>query len=132
MENVKTQTTEQQMAEYNAMKARIAQLEAEVAAKNSREIKFQIAAEKGGIMASGVNAKFPVVLYYEQWVRLIETATGQKLPETSPIAVLAKKGEKYLAVKGESAEVAAVKKALRLAETQGLVKQASKTFGVTN
>lgn len=43
-------------------------LKAELARKN--QISFKVG-EKGGVSVYGLNARFPVTLYAEQWTRLI-------------------------------------------------------------
>jgi hypothetical protein len=59
------------------MAKRIAELEAALAAKNTpREITFKIG-EKGGISAYGLG-RYPVTLYFEQWMRLLDAADRLK------------------------------------------------------
>src|SRR6516164_95872 len=55
---------------YAELKARIAQLEAEKAKKQSTQLHFKVG-EKGGVCVIGLNT-FPVTLYIEQWQRLFE------------------------------------------------------------
>ena len=50
--------------------ARIAELEKQTSAKRRMEFKVS---EKGGVSVYGLG-RFPVTLYYEQWVRLLEAA----------------------------------------------------------
>lgn len=58
-------------ATYDAMVERVKFLEAEVAKKNApRKLTLKIG-EKGGVVVSGLNWKFPVTLYAQQWERLI-------------------------------------------------------------
>lgn len=53
------------------MAKRIAELEAQLAAKNApKAISFKVS-EKGGVSVYGLNSRFPVTLYGEQWARLI-------------------------------------------------------------
>jgi hypothetical protein len=52
--------------------ARIAELEKQVGAKKTRGIEFKIG-EKGGVSVYGLG-RFPVTLYYEQWIRLLDSA----------------------------------------------------------
>jgi hypothetical protein len=47
--------------------ARIAELEAKQAAKG--QIHFKVG-EKGGVSVYGLNSRFPVTMYFEQWLRL--------------------------------------------------------------
>jgi hypothetical protein len=51
------------------MKARLAQLEAVVAAKNNGRLTFKVS-EKGVLSVYGLQ-RFPVSLYVDQWERLI-------------------------------------------------------------
>ncbi|MFY9528236.1 MAG: hypothetical protein WBC04_08135 [Candidatus Acidiferrales bacterium] len=53
--------------------ARIAELEKRVGRK-SGELEFRVG-EKGGVSVYGLG-RFPVTLYYEQWVRLLDSADG--------------------------------------------------------
>jgi hypothetical protein len=52
--------------------ARIAELEKQVTTKRSAKIEFKVS-EKGGVSVYGLG-RFPVTLYYEQWVRLLDSA----------------------------------------------------------
>jgi hypothetical protein len=52
--------------------ARIAELEKQVGTKRSNRIEFKVS-EKGGVSVYGLG-RFPVTLYYEQWVRLLDSA----------------------------------------------------------
>ena len=49
--------------------ARIAQLEKQAGAKRSGRMEFKVS-EKGGVSVYGLG-RFPVTLYYEQWIRLL-------------------------------------------------------------
>jgi len=51
---------------------RIAQLEKQVNSKKSGKIEFKVS-EKGGVSVYGLG-RFPVTLYYEQWIRLLEAS----------------------------------------------------------
>jgi hypothetical protein len=53
--------------------ARIAELEKQSGSKKSGKIEFRVG-EKGGVSVYGLG-RFPVTLYYEQWIRLLD-ATG--------------------------------------------------------
>jgi hypothetical protein len=55
------------------LKARIAQLEKQLDARRSRSLEFRVG-EKGGVSVYGLG-RFPVTLYYEQWIRLLDAAT---------------------------------------------------------
>jgi len=53
--------------------ARIAELEKQAAGpKRSGALEFRVG-EKGGVSVYGLG-RFPVTLYYEQWIRLLDTA----------------------------------------------------------
>jgi hypothetical protein len=49
--------------------ARIAELEKQVGVRQSGKLEFKVG-EKGGVSVYGLG-RFPVTLYYEQWVRLL-------------------------------------------------------------
>jgi hypothetical protein len=51
--------------------ARIAELESATGAKRHGKLEFRVS-EKGGVSVYGLG-RFPVTLYYEQWVRLLES-----------------------------------------------------------
>jgi hypothetical protein len=51
---------------------RIAELEKQTGGRKSGELQFKIG-EKGGVSVYGLG-RFPVTLYYEQWIRLLDTA----------------------------------------------------------
>jgi len=51
--------------------ARIAELEQTASAKKSGRIEFRVS-EKGGVSVYGLG-RFPVTLYYEQWIRLLDS-----------------------------------------------------------
>ena len=50
--------------------ARIAELEKQALSKNSGKMEFRVG-EKGGVSVYGLG-RFPVTLYYEQWIRLLD------------------------------------------------------------
>jgi hypothetical protein len=52
--------------------ARIAELEKQAGSKRSGRMDFKIG-EKGGVSVYGLG-RFPVTLYYEQWIRLLDSA----------------------------------------------------------
>lgn len=52
--------------------ARIAELERQVGAKKSGDLDFRVGA-KGGVSVYGLG-RFPVTLYYEQWIRLLDAS----------------------------------------------------------
>ena len=54
--------------------ARIAELENQVGSKKQGSLEFKVGG-KGGVSVYGMG-RFPVTLYYEQWVRLLDAADG--------------------------------------------------------
>jgi len=52
--------------------ARIAELEKQAAGKRAGKLEFRVS-EKGGVSVYGLG-RFPVTLYYEQWIRLLDAA----------------------------------------------------------
>jgi len=58
---------------YEELKARLQELEKQVETKKrSGAMEFRVS-EKGGVSVYGLG-RFPVTLYYEQWVRLLDAA----------------------------------------------------------
>lgn len=55
--------------------ARIAELEKQAGSKKSGRMDFRVG-EKGGVSVYGLG-RFPVTLYYEQWIRLLDA--GEEL-----------------------------------------------------
>jgi hypothetical protein len=51
--------------------ARIAELESNQGARRSGRLEFRVS-EKGGVSVYGLG-RFPVTLYYEQWIRLLDS-----------------------------------------------------------
>jgi hypothetical protein len=51
---------------------RIAELEKEVKGRKGGDLEFRVG-EKGGVSVYGLG-RFPVTLYYEQWIRLLDRA----------------------------------------------------------
>ena len=54
--------------------ARIAELEKKAEGRKKGALEFRVG-EKGGVSVYGLG-RFPVTLYYEQWVRLLDAADG--------------------------------------------------------
>lgn len=54
------------------LKARIAELEKQLHGRRSGTVEFRVG-EKGGVSVYGLG-RFPVTLYYEQWIRLLDAA----------------------------------------------------------
>jgi hypothetical protein len=52
--------------------ARIAELEKQAGSRAKGSLEFRIG-EKGGVSVYGLG-RFPVTLYYEQWIRLLDVA----------------------------------------------------------
>jgi len=61
---------------YEELKARLAELEKQ-GPRRQGSLEFRVG-EKGGVSVYGLG-RFPVTLYYEQWLRLLEA--GDKLRE---------------------------------------------------
>jgi hypothetical protein len=58
---------------YEELKARLLELEKQQGgARRSGSLEFR-ASEKGGVSVYGLG-RFPVTLYYEQWIRLLDTS----------------------------------------------------------
>jgi hypothetical protein len=55
---------------YEELKAKLAALEEKVKTRERRSIDFKVS-EKGGVSVYGLG-RFPVTLYYEQWIRLLD------------------------------------------------------------
>jgi hypothetical protein len=53
---------------------RIADLEKQAGPRKGGELQFRVG-EKGGVSVYGLG-RFPVTLYYEQWIRLLDVAPG--------------------------------------------------------
>ena len=56
---------------YEELKARLAELE-KGSGRRSGQLDFRVG-EKGGVSVYGLG-RFPVTLYYEQWVRLLDAS----------------------------------------------------------
>jgi hypothetical protein len=54
--------------------ARIAELEKQSGSRKKGALEFRVG-EKGGVSVYGLG-RFPVTLYYEQWIRLLDSAEG--------------------------------------------------------
>lgn len=54
--------------------ARIAELESQGGSRKKGALEFRVG-EKGGVSVYGLG-RFPVTLYYEQWIRLLDSADG--------------------------------------------------------
>jgi hypothetical protein len=59
---------------YEELKAKIAEMEKQTGARRGGSLEFRVG-EKGGVSVYGLG-RFPVTLYYEQWIRLLD-ATPQ-------------------------------------------------------
>jgi hypothetical protein len=57
---------------YEELKARVQELEKQTQARKRGSLEFKVS-EKGGMSVYGLG-RFPVTLYYEQWVRLLDQA----------------------------------------------------------
>ena len=64
---------------YEELKAKLAALEEKVKTRATSAIDFKVS-EKGGVSVYGLG-RFPVTLYYEQWVRLLDqTDAAARVP----------------------------------------------------
>jgi len=61
---------------YEELKAQLAELQKQTAAKRSGALDFRVG-EKGGVSVYGLG-RFPVTLYYEQWIRLLGASAELK------------------------------------------------------
>jgi hypothetical protein len=57
---------------YEELQARVAELEKQKGGRRRGALEFRVG-EKGGVSVYGLG-RFPVTLYYEQWVRLLDAA----------------------------------------------------------
>lgn len=55
---------------YEELKAKLAELEKQVQGRKRGSLDFKVS-EKGGVSVYGLG-RFPVTLYYEQWIRLLD------------------------------------------------------------
>ena len=56
---------------YEELKARLEELEKKGTGRRTGALDFRVG-EKGGVSVYGLG-RFPVTLYYEQWIRLLDT-----------------------------------------------------------
>lgn len=59
---------------YDDLKARVAELEKQTTGRRAGQLEFRVG-EKGGVSVYGLG-RFPVTLYYEQWIRLLDSGEG--------------------------------------------------------
>jgi hypothetical protein len=57
---------------YDELKARVAELEKQGGGRRTGALEFRVG-EKGGVSVYGLG-RFPVTLYYEQWIRLLDAS----------------------------------------------------------
>jgi hypothetical protein len=57
---------------YEELKARLAEMEKKSGARRTGALDFRVG-EKGGVSVYGLG-RFPVTLYYEQWIRLLDVS----------------------------------------------------------
>jgi len=62
---------------YEELKAKLEELEKQQGTRRTGALEFRVG-EKGGVSIYGLG-RFPVTLYYEQWIRLLDS--GDKLRE---------------------------------------------------
>ncbi len=61
---------------YEELKAKVAELQKQQGRQRSGTLEFRVS-EKGAVSVYGMG-RFPVTLYYEQWVRLLEASERLK------------------------------------------------------
>ena len=61
---------------YEELKAQLEQLQKQSGSKRTGALDFRVG-EKGGVSVYGLG-RFPVTLYYEQWIRLLGAADELK------------------------------------------------------
>jgi hypothetical protein len=67
---------------YEELKARVAELEKQGGGRRTGALEFRVG-EKGGVSVYGLG-RFPVTLYYEQWIRLLDASPDlRKFLETN-------------------------------------------------
>jgi len=57
---------------YEELKERLANLEKQHGTRRTGSLEFRVG-EKGGVSVYGLG-RFPVTLYYEQWIRLLDAS----------------------------------------------------------
>lgn len=57
---------------YEELKARLAEMEKKSGGRRTGALDFRVG-EKGGVSVYGLG-RFPVTLYYEQWIRLLDVS----------------------------------------------------------
>jgi hypothetical protein len=57
---------------YEELKARLSELEKQQGSRRAGSLEFRVG-EKGGVSVYGLG-RFPVTLYYEQWIRLLDSS----------------------------------------------------------
>ncbi len=55
---------------YEELKAKLAEIEKQAGGRRTGALEFRVG-EKGGVSVYGLG-RFPVTLYYEQWIRLLD------------------------------------------------------------
>jgi hypothetical protein len=55
---------------YEELRARVSELEKQKTGRRGGQLEFRVG-EKGGVSVYGLG-RFPVTLYYEQWIRLLD------------------------------------------------------------
>jgi len=61
---------------YEELKAKLAEMEKQGGTRRTGSLEFRVG-EKGGVSVYGMG-RFPVTLYYEQWIRLLEAVPQLK------------------------------------------------------
>jgi hypothetical protein len=78
---------------YEELKARVAELEKKGPGRRTGQLDFRVG-EKGGVSVYGLG-RFPVTLYYEQWIRLLDASADLRafLEENKAEGKLKMKGQ---------------------------------------
>jgi len=69
---VRNKVSEVGESSYDELKAGVAELEKQAGGHRSGELRFKVG-EKGGVSVYGLG-RFPVTLYYEQWIRVLDAS----------------------------------------------------------
>ena len=77
---------------YEELKAKLAELEKQAQGRKRGTLDFKVS-EKGGVSVYGLG-RFPVTLYYEQWVRLLD--------QTEQLRAFLEENKSHLKIKGEA------------------------------
>jgi hypothetical protein len=120
---------------YAELQAKLAEMEKQLAEKNTRAISFKIGEDKGAIGIYGLSAQgFPISLYYEQLDRFFTATTGKPIVGSdTPLGKFVAANEKYMSRKAEAGTAQETeRRTLRLAESHGIVSHPSEAQKAKN